>query len=47
MLGSILVTAIVVLAAGVAIKPPMQEALIKRRPYNNRYSDASGARDDG
>jgi hypothetical protein len=46
MLGSILVTAVILLAIAVAIRPPKQEELIKRRPYNNPYSDASAARDD-
>jgi hypothetical protein len=46
MLSSIFVTAAIVFAIGVAIRPPKQEALIKRRPYANRYSDASAARDD-
>jgi hypothetical protein len=46
MLISIVVTAVIVIGLGIAIRPPKEDALVKRRPYNNRYSDASAARDD-
>ncbi|HEY1687469.1 MAG TPA: hypothetical protein VGF95_01240 [Solirubrobacteraceae bacterium] len=45
MLTAIFTTALIVLAIAVAIRNPQEERLIKRRPYNNRYSDASAARD--
>lgn len=46
MLSSIFVTVLILVALGIALRPPQDEILIKRRPYNNPYSDASAARDD-
>lgn len=46
MLSSIVVTAVIVICLGVAVRPPKEDALVKRRPYNNRYNDASAARDE-
>lgn len=43
--GSIVITAVIVLAIAIAMRPPREEQLIKRRPYNNRHSDATAARD--
>jgi hypothetical protein len=45
MLTTIIVTAIVVGTLGYAFDSGRRDNLINRRPYNNRYSDASGARD--
>jgi hypothetical protein len=45
MLSSITVTFIIVAALGYALRPGGDE-LILRRPYNNRYNPASGARED-
>lgn len=45
MLTAILTTALIVLAIAIAMRGPHEERLIKRRPYNNRYNDASAARD--
>ena len=46
MLTSIVVTPLVVAALGLGLRSGRRGGLILRRPYNNRYSDASGARDD-
>lgn len=43
---SILVTAAVVALVGYALGARAGDELILRRPYNNRYSDAAGARED-
>jgi hypothetical protein len=43
MLSAIVVTVVVVAALGYA---QSSGQLISRRPYNNRYSDASAARED-
>lgn len=45
MLTAIFVTAVIVLALGAAQRTG-RDQLILRRPYNNRYNDASGARQD-
>ncbi len=45
MLTSIIVTAAVLGALGYAFRSDRSDGLINRRPYNNPYSDASGARD--
>lgn len=45
MLTAIIVTLIIVAALGYALRAGGGE-LISRRPYNNRYNDASGARED-
>jgi hypothetical protein len=46
MLTSIFVTLLVVAALGYALGSERPGELIVHRPYNNRYSDASGARED-
>jgi hypothetical protein len=46
MLTSIAVTALVVATLGYGLRSKRSDASILRRPYNNRYSDASGARED-
>ncbi len=46
MLTSIIVTTLVVGALGYGLRSGRRGKLIIRRPYNNRYSDASGARED-
>jgi hypothetical protein len=46
MLTAILITLIVVAALGYAPRAGRGEGAILRRPYNNRYNDASGARDE-
>jgi hypothetical protein len=45
MITSIVVTAIIVVALGYALRPGRHGDMIVHRPYNNRYNDASGARD--
>lgn len=45
MLTPIIVTAAVVGALGYAFRSGRSDGIINRRPYNNRHSDASGARD--
>lgn len=45
MLTSIFVTALIVLSLAVALRSPKEEQLIARRPYNNRHSDATAARE--
>jgi hypothetical protein len=46
MLTAILITLIVVAALGYALGSGRGENTILRRPYANRYNDASGARRD-
>lgn len=46
MLSSIIVTLLVIVVLGFALRSGRTGELIVRRPYNNRYNDASGARDD-
>jgi hypothetical protein len=41
-----LILLIMVLAFASAAGSARRNALIAHRPYNNRYSDATGARDD-
>jgi hypothetical protein len=43
MLTAILITLIVTVSLAYALRSPSS---IARRPYNNRYSDAAGARED-
>jgi hypothetical protein len=43
---SILITVLVVAVLGYSLGSRRPGELILRRPYNNRYNDASGARDD-
>jgi hypothetical protein len=46
MLASIIFTLLILAALGYAPRADGTDSLIVRRPYNNRYSDASGARED-
>jgi hypothetical protein len=46
MLSSIIVVAIVVGVLGYALRTTHSGDIITPRPYNNRYSDAAGARED-
>jgi hypothetical protein len=46
MLTAILITLIVVAALGSALRSGRRESAILRRPYANRYNDASAARRD-
>ena len=46
MLASIIVTLLVVAALANGLRSERKRGLIVSRPYNNRYSDASGARED-
>jgi hypothetical protein len=45
MITSIIVTAVIAGTLGYAIRQGRHGELIVHRPYNNRYDDASGARD--
>lgn len=45
MLTSIIVTGVIAGALGYALRPSERNDMIVRRPYNNRHSDASAARD--
>ncbi len=46
MLSAIIVTLLIVATLGYALRPGRAGKLIVRRPYNNRYNDAAGARED-
>ena len=46
MLSSLLVVLIITGAIGYGVRPSRNGKSILRRPYNNRYNDATGARDD-
>jgi hypothetical protein len=46
MLAAIIVTLLVIAFVGYAPRSPRTGKLIVRRPYNNRYNDASGSRED-
>jgi hypothetical protein len=46
MLSAIFVTLTVIAGLGFGLRSENSSELIVRRPYNNRYNDASGARDD-
>jgi len=46
MLTPLLIFTIVMLALAGAVATQRRDGLISRRPYNNRYNDATGARDD-
>lgn len=46
MLSAIIVTLLVIAVLGYALRSGRTGELIVRRPYNNRYSDASGSRED-
>ncbi|HEY3960149.1 MAG TPA: hypothetical protein VGL68_06530 [Solirubrobacteraceae bacterium] len=45
MFSAIVITVVVVGSLGYALRSDRDGELIVRRPYNNRYNDASGARD--
>jgi hypothetical protein len=46
MLSAITVTLVIVAALGYGLRTRSSDDLIVRRPYNNRYNDAAGARED-
>lgn len=46
MLTAVLITLILVAALGYALRTGRDGEGLIRRPYNNRYNDASGARED-
>jgi hypothetical protein len=46
MSASILVTFIIVATLGFGLRRGRDGGLIARRPYNNRYNDATAARDE-
>jgi hypothetical protein len=46
LLTAVIITFILVGALGYALRSGRTGPLIARRPYNNRYNDASGARED-
>jgi hypothetical protein len=46
MLFAIIVTLVILAGLGGAIRSGRGDGLIVRRPYNNRYNDAAGARED-
>jgi hypothetical protein len=43
---SIIITLLIVAALGYAMRSAHASTTIVRRPYNNRYNDAAGARED-
>ena len=46
MLSAIIVAAVILTALGYGLRSRRTGDLIASRPYNNRYSDAPGARED-
>jgi hypothetical protein len=46
MLTAVFITIVVVSALAYALRCGRGELALVRRPYNNRYNDASGARSD-
>jgi hypothetical protein len=46
MFTAIAITLLLVSALGLGLRSERNGALIVRRPYNNRYNDAAGARED-
>ena len=46
MLTAIIITIVIAAALGYAQRGGRDGGIIIRRPYNNRYNDASGARED-
>ncbi|MBA3807901.1 MAG: hypothetical protein H0X28_05850 [Solirubrobacterales bacterium] len=46
MLSAIFVSLIIIFALGFSLRSSRDGVTITRRPYNNRYSDAAGARED-
>jgi hypothetical protein len=45
MIPAIVITALITGALAYALRPGRHGEMIVSRPYNNRYNDASGARD--
>jgi len=43
---SAIITLVIVAALGYGLRAERSGNLIVRRPYNNRYNDAAGARED-
>ncbi|HEY4996709.1 MAG TPA: hypothetical protein VII03_01865 [Solirubrobacteraceae bacterium] len=46
MISAIFVTLIILFALGFSLRSSRDGSSIARHPYNNRYNDASGARED-
>ncbi len=46
MLSAIIVTSVIIFALAYAFRGDRNGVTIRHRPYNNRYNDAAGARDD-
>ena len=46
MLTQLLIFTFIMFAPAGAVAAQRRQGLISRRPYNNRYNDATGARDD-
>jgi hypothetical protein len=46
MLSAIIVTILIIAALAYALGSGRRGGIILRRPYSNRYNDASGARED-
>jgi hypothetical protein len=46
MLTAIIITLVIVVALGYALRSGRDGQALLHRPYNNRYNDASGARED-
>jgi hypothetical protein len=46
MITSIIITGVLAGALGYALRPGKHGDMILSRPYNNRYNDAAGARED-
>jgi hypothetical protein len=46
MITAVITTAVIVGALGYALRRDNSGDMIAKRPYNNRYSDASAARDN-
>ena len=46
MLAAIIITFIITCALGYAMRAGRNGQIILKRPYNNRYNDATGARED-
>jgi hypothetical protein len=46
MLSAIIVVVVILAALGYSLRTSRTGDMIVRRPYNNRYNDAAGARED-
>jgi hypothetical protein len=46
MFAAIVITLLILAALGYTLRPDDSDSPIVHRPYNNRYNDASGARED-